>query len=78
MPQVTFTRGVQGGVPCIGGTRIPISIVAALTRDRGMTDENIVAIYPGLTAEDVQHVRWFDAHYEVRRRRKSKPPEPTR
>ncbi len=43
----------MGGVPCVGGTRIPVATVVGLVAN-GVTTGEIIAVYPQLTPADVQ------------------------
>lgn len=43
----------MGGVPCIRGTRIPVSTVVGMVAE-GMTVSEIVVEFPQLTSEDIQ------------------------
>ena len=43
----------MGGVPCIRGTRIPVTSVVGMVAE-GMTPGEIVAQYPQLSREDIQ------------------------
>jgi len=47
-PGVTIDLGIQGGYPVLDGTRLPYDAVASLAAD-GLTDAEIVAIYPTAT-----------------------------
>lgn len=51
--RVTVDHRVMRGVPCIRGTRIPVTTVVAMLAD-GMTIAEIIANYPQLTDEDVR------------------------
>ena len=42
----------MGGVPCIRGTRIPVTTVVGMIAE-GMTVEEIVADFPQLTPDDI-------------------------
>ena len=44
--------GVQGGSPCIRGTRIPVWVLAAIHK-QGDTPEDILDLYPNLSAAQV-------------------------
>lgn len=50
---VTTDPRVMGGEPVIAGTRIPVHTIAALV-EAGTPPEDIVAGYPGLTAETIE------------------------
>ncbi len=41
----------MGGVPCIRDLRIPVATVVAMVADR-MSESEILAAYPDLTADD--------------------------
>ena len=43
----------MGGVPCIRGLRIPVATVVGMVADR-MSEQEILAAYPDLEAEDVR------------------------
>ncbi|MEZ4523663.1 MAG: DUF433 domain-containing protein [Thermomicrobiales bacterium] len=58
-PMITCTPGVQGGYPCIQGTRTPIrSIVEYDQIYDGDTDE-ILAALPHLTREQIDAARAY-------------------
>ncbi len=44
--------GVQGGEPCISGTRVPVWVLAAMHK-QGDTAIDILAAYPNLSAAQV-------------------------
>jgi uncharacterized protein (DUF433 family) len=44
--------GVQGGSPCIQGTRIPVWVLASIHK-QGDTPEDILDLYPNLSAAQV-------------------------
>lgn len=50
----------MGGVPCIRGLRIPIATVVGMVAD-GMGDQEILAAYPDLEAEDVREAMRYAA-----------------
>lgn len=62
---ITSTPGVQGGQPCIVGTRIRVRQVAAMHRD-GMSVEAIAEEYPHVP---VSHLHAAVAYYLVNRER---------
>ena len=43
----------MGGVPCVVGTRIPVTTLVGMVAE-GMTVDDIVAEFPQLTAADIQ------------------------
>jgi uncharacterized protein (DUF433 family) len=51
--RVVVDHRVMGGVPCIRGTRIPVTTVVAMLGD-GMTVAEIISNYPQITDEDVR------------------------
>ena len=52
-PFVRETPGVAGGYPCVGETRIPVRLIVEFTRE-GVTVEQLLAMYPQLTAEQIR------------------------
>ena len=50
--RITINPNQMGGIPCLRGLRIPVSIVVGMVAD-GMTTEEILGAYPDLEAEDV-------------------------
>jgi uncharacterized protein (DUF433 family) len=44
---------IMGGVPCVAGTRIPVTTVVGLVAN-GLTTDEIVTEYPQLVPDDVQ------------------------
>lgn len=42
----------MGGVPCIRGTRIPVTTVVAMVAE-GMTIDDVLADFPQLAREDI-------------------------
>jgi uncharacterized protein (DUF433 family) len=51
-PRIRKTAGVCGGDACIPETRIMVWLLVAFKRD-GMSDDEILSGYPGLTCEDL-------------------------
>ena len=51
--RITFDPTVMGGRACIRGMRITVSLILNLVAD-GMTNDEILHIYPYLEAEDIQ------------------------
>lgn len=49
-----------GGQPCIGGTRIPVRLVAELAADG---DDAALTAYPSLTPAQVAVARWYAERY---------------
>ena len=60
-----MTPGVRSGKPCIKGTRITVYDVLEYLAG-GMTEEQILADFPDLTAEDIKACLAFAAARERR------------
>jgi uncharacterized protein (DUF433 family) len=58
--RITVRADHMGGVPCIRGLRIPVSTVVGMAAD-GMSDQEILAAYPDLEAEDVREAMRYAA-----------------
>jgi uncharacterized protein (DUF433 family) len=54
------------GVPCIRGLRIPVSAVVGMAAD-GMSDQEILAAYPDLEAEDIREAMRYAAQAVLER-----------
>ena len=63
--RITVTPGVRSGKPCIKGTRITVYDVLEYLAG-GMTDAQILADFPDLTAEDIRACLAFAAARERR------------
>ena len=50
--RITVNSDQMGGVPCIGGLRIPVVIVVGLVAD-GLTAQQILDACPDLKADDI-------------------------
>lgn len=50
--RVLIDHRVMGGVPCMRGTRIPVTTIVGSLAD-GMTPDELLGEFPQLTAEDV-------------------------
>jgi uncharacterized protein (DUF433 family) len=69
-PQIRFTAlpaeivsnpAIQGGRPCIAGTRIPAEVIVVQIR-AGIDDAEIFRHYPGLPVDGIRAVRaWASA-----------------
>jgi uncharacterized protein (DUF433 family) len=62
---MTFTRitvrpDTMGCMPCIRGLRIPVATVVGMVAD-GMGDDEILAAYPDLEAEDIREALRYAA-----------------
>ena len=58
--RVTVNPNQMGGVPCIRGLRIPVATVVGSVAD-GMSEAEILAAYPDLTADDIHEALRFAA-----------------
>ena len=58
--RITTDSAVMGGAPCIRGLRVPVSTVVAMVAD-GMTEDEILAAYPYLEAEDIKEALRYAA-----------------
>lgn len=50
----------MGGVPCISGTRIPVTTVVAMVAE-GVSVEQIIADFPQLHTEDIREALRYAA-----------------
>ena len=51
---------IMGGVPCIAGTRVPVTRVVKMVAS-GMSVDQIIEEFPQLTAEDVHEALLYAA-----------------
>jgi uncharacterized protein len=51
--RIAIDPGVMGGKPCIKGTRIPVELILEKLA-QGLSFEELLEAYPGLTAEDLR------------------------
>jgi len=58
--RIAVDQRIMGGVPCIRGTRIPVSSVLGYMAAE-MTDEEILADFPQLTADDLREALRYAA-----------------
>jgi uncharacterized protein (DUF433 family) len=58
--RITVNSNQMGGVPCLGGLRIPVAAVVGMVAD-GMTEEEILKAYPDLVREDIREALWYAA-----------------
>jgi len=63
--RITIEPGKRSGKPCIRGLRITVSVVLEYLAS-GMTDAEILADFPELTAEDIRACLAFAAERERR------------
>jgi uncharacterized protein (DUF433 family) len=62
---ITVEPGKRSGKPCIRGLRITVSDVLDCLAS-GMSEEEILRDFPGLTSEDIRACLAFAAHRERR------------
>jgi uncharacterized protein (DUF433 family) len=62
---ITIEPGKRSGKPCIRGTRMTVTDVLEYLAS-GMTEEEILADFPDLTAEDIKACLAFAADREKR------------
>ena len=55
--RITVTPGVRSGKPCIKGTRITVYDLLEYLAG-GMTEDQILADFPDLTADDIPALAW--------------------
>jgi uncharacterized protein (DUF433 family) len=58
--RITVRPDQLGGVPCIRGLRIPVATVVGMVAD-GMSEDEILAAYPDLEAEDIKEALRYAA-----------------
>jgi uncharacterized protein (DUF433 family) len=58
--RISVDSKIMGGVPCIVGTRIPVSSILGYMA-AGMTADEILADFPDLSAGDLQEALAFAA-----------------
>ncbi|MBI4608679.1 MAG: DUF433 domain-containing protein [Candidatus Rokubacteria bacterium] len=63
--RITVTPGVRSGKPCIKGTRITVYDILEYLAG-GMTEAQILADFPDITAEDIHACLAFAASRERR------------
>lgn len=51
--RISVDQRIMGGVPCIRGTRIPVSSILGYMA-AGMTHDEILADFPQLNSDDLQ------------------------
>jgi uncharacterized protein (DUF433 family) len=53
LERISVDHRIMGGVPCVAGTRIPVTTVVGSVAN-GLAIDEILAEYPQLTREDIQ------------------------
>jgi len=68
LDRITFDPTVMGGKPCIRGLRVTVGTIVGLIAS-GVTQEEILADYPYLEAEDIpaalSYAAWRSEEIEV-------------
>ena len=59
--RITTNPEQMGGVPCIRGLRIPVSIILTLISER-LSEDNIIELYPDMEKEDFSAILRFAAN----------------
>lgn len=62
--RITVQADQMGGVPCVRGLRIPVATVVGMVAD-GMSEDEILAAYPDLEAEDVSEAMRYAAEADA-------------
>ena len=57
--RITVSADQMGGIPCIRGLRIPVATIVGMVAD--VSQQEILAAYPDLEAEDVQEALRYAA-----------------
>ncbi len=65
--RITVNPRQMGGVPCVRGVRIPVSVIVGMVAD-DMTSDEILEAYPDLEQEDIREALRFAAEAVVERR----------
>jgi uncharacterized protein (DUF433 family) len=60
LDRIAFSPNVMGGKPCVRGTRITVGTITGLVA-AGRSREEILALYPDLTALDIEQALQFAA-----------------
>ena len=58
--RITFNLAIMGGRACIRGMRIPVSVVLKALAG-GMSQDQVLADYPDLEAEDIEQCMRYAA-----------------
>lgn len=58
--RIAVDHEIMGGVPCIRGTRVPVSMIIGRLAE-GSTRDDILADYPQLSGEDIDAALRFAA-----------------
>lgn len=60
LDRIAVDHQIMGGVPCIRGTRVPVSMIVGRLAE-GSSRNEILADYPQLSAEDIVAALQFAA-----------------
>jgi len=58
--RISIDPAQMGGVACIRGMRIPVSVVVSMVRE-GMSEAEILDAYPDMESEDISEALRFSA-----------------
>lgn len=58
--RITVNPDQMGGAPCLRGLRIPVATVVGMIAD-GMNENEVLAAFPDLEAEDIREALRFAA-----------------
>ena len=65
MDRIVIDPAIMDGVPCVRGTRIPVTMVVGLLAEN-VTVEGVLQLYPQLTAQDVRACQAYAAAQDRR------------
>ena len=60
LPRITHDPNIMGGKPCIRGLRVTVGTIVGLVA-AGRTSDEILRLYPYLTAEDIREALSYAA-----------------
>lgn len=58
--RITLDANQMGGLPCIRGLRIPVSVVVGMLAE-GFSEDEVLGHYPDLEREDIREALRFAA-----------------
>lgn len=58
--RISIDHRIMGGVPCVRGTRIPVTTVVGMVAE-GMSSDEILADFPQLTLDDIREALRYAA-----------------
>ena len=65
MDRIVIDPAMVSGMPCVRGTRIPVTMVVGPLAEN-VTVEGVLQLYPQLTAQDVRACRAYAAAHDQR------------